>query len=88
MQPLGLCALELRNIIEQAFLPRQCTCSISPDQSLSVEIKDPRTGHVELFVTDISPERLSNNQEISRLVAELQQKLASAERPMTHAKAS
>lgn len=87
MLPLGLCALELRSIIEHAFLPRHCICSVKPDQSMSVEIRDPETGRVELFVPSISIERLSNTREISNLIAELRHELKSAPRAFSSAKA-
>jgi len=87
MLPLGLCALELRSIIEHAFLPRHCVCSVQADQSMSVEIKDPKTGRVELFVPNISIERLSNTREISNLIAELRHQLKNKPRTFTAAKA-
>ncbi|WP_296252616.1 DUF1652 domain-containing protein [Pseudomonas sp. UBA4194] len=87
MLPLGLCALELRSIIEHAFLPRHCVCAVNPDQSMSVEIKDPKTGHVDLFVPSISIERLSNTREISNLIAELRHQLQSQPRTFAPAKA-
>ncbi|MBI6853973.1 DUF1652 domain-containing protein [Pseudomonas cichorii] len=72
----GLSTLELRNIIEVAFLPLSCTCTVVPGLSparttLSVQITDPSTGRVELSVTGISLERLKTSRDISDLVAEL-----------------
>lgn len=66
-----LSTLELRSIIEGAFLPLRCTCSVSPDSSMTVQISDPDSDRVELFVTGISLDRLNTTREISELVAEL-----------------
>ncbi len=76
MMTLGLCSLELRNIIECAFLPAHCTCTVAPDKSLTVQVNDPVTGHVELMVTGISTDRLSSSRAISNLIAELRYDLA------------
>ncbi len=71
-----LSTLELRSIIEGAFLPLRCTCSVSPDSSMTVQITDPHPERVELFVTGISLERLNTTRDISELVAELRYDLA------------
>lgn len=66
-----LSTLELRSIVESAFLPMRCTCSIAPDSSMTVQITDPNSEKVELLVTGISLDRLNTTREISELVAEL-----------------
>ncbi|MGV6394786.1 DUF1652 domain-containing protein [Pseudomonas caspiana] len=71
-----LSTLELRSIVEGAFLPLRCTCSVAPDSSMTVQITDPDSERVELFVTGISMERLNTTREISELVAELRYDLA------------
>jgi hypothetical protein len=43
---------------------------------MTVQITDPESEHVELFVTGISLERLNTAREISELVAELRYDLA------------
>ncbi|MGY4495966.1 DUF1652 domain-containing protein [Pseudomonas sp. TE3610] len=85
MMTLGLCSLELRNIIECAFLPARCTCTVAPDQSLTVQVTDPVTGHVELMVTGISTDRLSSSRAISNLIAELRYDLAHNRHTFPHA---
>ena len=73
-----LSTLELRSIIEGAFLPLRCICSVEPRSSMTVKIIDPATGRVELFVTGISLDRLNTNREIAELVAELRYDLDNA----------
>ena len=66
-----LSTLELRSIIEGAFLPLRCTCSVAPRSTMTVQIADPKTGQVELLVTGISLDRLNTSRDIAELVAEL-----------------
>lgn len=77
----GLSTLELRNIVEVAFLPLSCTCTVvpglSPDRStMTVQIVDPSSGRVELLVTGIALDRLKTSRDISELVAELRDERA------------
>lgn len=76
MLPLGLCALELRNIIECAFLPLHCSCSFTEDNHLNVQISDLKTGQVHLLKNGIAPDRLASSRGISNLIAELRTELA------------
>lgn len=85
MMTLGLCSLELRNIIECAFLPARCTCTLAPDQSLTVQVTDPVTGQVELMVTGISTDRLNSSRAISVLISELRQDLEHNRTTFPHA---
>lgn len=66
-----LSTLELRSIIERAFLPLRCICSVAPDSSMTVQIVDPESERVELLVTGISLDRLNNSRAIAELVADL-----------------
>lgn len=66
-----LSTLELRHIIEAAFLPLCCECRVDPSGSLQAQIFEPISGRVELLVTGISTARLNGNREISRLIAEI-----------------
>lgn len=72
----GLSILELRSIVEGAFLPLRCTCTVAPDYSMTVQITDPVTSRVDLLVTGISLDRLKTSRDISDLVAELRDELA------------
>lgn len=67
--------LELRHIIESAFLPLSCTCRVNPDGYLSVQIFDQRSGRVDLYVTGISTSELISSSAICNLVTELSAEL-------------
>jgi len=87
MLPLGLCSLELRNIIECAFLPLHCTCTSAENGSLIVQISDPQTGNVNLLKQDIPADRLSSSRAISNLIAELRTELSREQPAWQHARA-
>lgn len=72
----GLSTLELRSIVEGAFLPLRCTCTVAPDYSLTVQIADPLSNRIDLLVTGISLDRLKSSRDISNLVAQLRYELA------------
>ena len=67
--------LELRHLIESAFLPLSCHCRINPDGFLSVQIFDRDSGRVDLLVTGISIAGLVGSRTICNLVSELQVEL-------------
>lgn len=73
-------SLEIRNIIESAFLPLQCRCTDAQDGSLTVHVSNPRTGHVELLVAGISLASLNGARAIADLVAELRTELKNNQR--------
>lgn len=62
---------ELRQIIESAFLPLQCQCSIGPDGYMTVKVAGPQTERVYLLATGINTASLGNVRAISNLIAEL-----------------
>lgn len=70
--------LELRHLIESAFLPLSCKCEadpVDPVGSLQAQIIDPASGRVELLITGISVTNLNGNQAITKLIAELRDEL-------------
>lgn len=67
--------LEQRHIVECAFLPLACNCSIDGSESVTIQIRDPVTAKVYLNVTGISRSELSTSRQISQLVAQLRQDL-------------
>lgn len=79
MLPLGLSSLELRNIIECAFLPLHCTCSYAEQNSLTVQISDSPGGQVRLRKVGITPDRLASSRSISGLIGELRLELAAVQ---------
>lgn len=81
-----LSTLELRGIIERAFLPMRCKCTVAPDYSMTVQVSDPVSDRVELCVTGISLERLNTSRDISDLIAELRYDLANGGRLQNEAR--
>lgn len=86
-----LSTLELRGIIERAFLPMRCKCTVAPDYSMTVQISDPQSDRVDLLVTGISLERLNTSRDICDLVTELRYDMVNNSQlhshPHLHAKA-
>lgn len=67
--------LEQRHIVECAFLPLACSCSIDANESVTIQIRDPVTAQVYLNVTGISRAELSTSRQIAQLVMQLRQDL-------------
>jgi len=82
MHTMGLCPLEIRSIIERAFLPLACTCEQGLDESFSVRIEDPHAGKLYVVATDIPIARMASSRAISDLIAELRGQLAAPVRSM------
>lgn len=69
--------LELRSIIEGAFLPLRCNCTVCEDV-MTVEVIDPATEHVDLFVSNIALDSLDNSHALCVLIRDLQSELEKA----------
>lgn len=74
-----LSTLELRHLIESAFLPLSCNCRINPDGFLSVQIFDRDSGRVDLFVTGICMAGMVSSRAICTLVSELRVELKASQ---------
>lgn len=65
--------LELRHIIETAFLPTKCVCSICADNFMTVQLLDADMEREELTVTGVDSTKLVSSHAIATLVAELKE---------------
>lgn len=65
--------IELRHIVETAFLPKKCVCTIEPPGSMTVQIFNEDSGTEELTVTGIDPSRLVSSRAIASLVVEIKE---------------
>lgn len=74
-----LSALELRRIIECGFLPLSCTCTFSPDGSLTIKVYEPSTGRVDLLATGVSVSELNSSRALANLIAELRSEIATCQ---------
>ncbi|CRL52665.1 DUF1652 domain-containing protein [Pseudomonas sp. URMO17WK12:I11] len=64
-----LSALELRNIIENRFLPKRCECTLSPDLLMTIKVyADDQTDRLDLHVTGIDASALNGCREINELI--------------------
>ncbi|WP_244653150.1 DUF1652 domain-containing protein [Pseudomonas syringae] len=66
---------DLRHIMETAFFPVLCTCTINSDGLMTVELSHPRTQAKELTVSDISVAQLTTGRAIATLVMDLREQL-------------
>ncbi|WP_070885336.1 DUF1652 domain-containing protein [Pseudomonas sp. D1-3] len=71
--------LEQRQIMESAFLPLNCRCTIEADDTMTLEIRAPEDDHLLLSVSGIQRSELSSSRSISQLVLRLRQQLATHE---------
>ncbi|MCJ2373521.1 DUF1652 domain-containing protein [Pseudomonas sp. RGM 3321] len=78
----GLSELELRSIVERAFLPLRCTCTIANDQ-MTVQISDPVSGRTHRQ-TSLPLSRIKTMRDISALVAGLREEPAKARASQAH----
>jgi hypothetical protein len=74
---MNLSPLEIQSIIERSFLPSVCTCSLAPDQSLTIRVCDCMTGQVDLIATHVPLWKLDTVHGIATLVAEMRQQIES-----------
>lgn len=63
--------LQLRHLLESAFLPTKCKCEIDSKGSMTVHFINPRTSRVDLSVDGIVVSKLSSSRAIASLIGEL-----------------
>lgn len=76
---MAISTLELRHIIESAFLPMRSTCSASASGELTIEIIDPATG-LNVVFGGIPMASLGTSRAISDLIAQLRAQVGSPAR--------
>ncbi|RML33422.1 hypothetical protein ALQ97_01222 [Pseudomonas savastanoi pv. glycinea] len=64
-------SLDLRPIIEAAFLPMKCICDVAPGGSMTIRISVPATEAEEFTVTGIDLKELITIRDIVGLVLEV-----------------
>lgn len=67
--------LEQRQIIESAFLPLHCRCTIEAGDTVAIQIRSPEDGQVLLEMNGIDRSELSSSRSISQLVMGLRHQL-------------
>lgn len=66
---------DLRHIIEMAFLPKRCACTIAADGLMTIEIFHQNTNLAELTVSGIDSSGLTAGRAIAALVLGLREEL-------------
>ena len=65
--------LEQRQIVEAAFLPLRCRCTISADGSAMLQIFNPDSDEVRMTVVGIDRTELDNSRGILKLVLQIRE---------------
>ena len=82
---------DLRHIVEMAFLPKRCACTIGEDGLMTIEIFHQHTNLAELTVSGIDSSSLTAGRAIAALVLGLREELRlkhlKAGRPAEHRRA-
>lgn len=68
--------LEFRQIVESAFLPLKCICTVAPDDSITIQIREPSSDDVMMTLAGLKRSELSSSRGISKLVLGIRQDLA------------
>lgn len=71
--------LELRHVMEVAFRPLTCKCTITPAGDMTIELKAPDTEFEVLTLTGISTAKLSGGRAIAALVGEIKEEIKRAQ---------
>lgn len=71
--------LEVRHILETAFLPTRCTCKVSDGNILFLQLTNPAAHQVELTVTGITAGNLNSSRAIANLVFEFREEARARE---------
>jgi len=66
-----LSELEQRQILEAAFLPLRCHCTISADGSMMLQICSPNSDEIYMTVAGIDRAELDNSRGIAKLVVQI-----------------
>ncbi|QXI26345.1 DUF1652 domain-containing protein [Pseudomonas vanderleydeniana] len=70
-----LSLLALRHVIETAFLPTRCICTVDHSNNLMIQLINAQTQQEELTVTGIDPKDLTSSRAIAELVAQVREEL-------------
>lgn len=73
LESLLLSALELRRVIETAFLPAQCECEVSPDGTVSITLINSEDKRYDYSVSGIHIADLASSRSIASLVLALKE---------------
>lgn len=72
---MAISLLELRHIIESAFLPLQCRCSSNPQGELTIEVFDPVFGGI-VVMEGVPAKTLRSSRAISNFIAQIRSEVS------------
>ncbi|MCD5997479.1 DUF1652 domain-containing protein [Pseudomonas sp. CDFA 602] len=64
---------DLQRVLETAFLPSRCECTIAANETFSVKLLHPESGDIQLYVTGTPLSELSTSRSIARFVLSLKE---------------
>lgn len=72
---MAISLLELRHIIESAFLPLHCRCSCNSQGELTIEVFDPALGSVAVM-GGVPAASLGSSRAISNFIAQIRSEVS------------
>ena len=72
---MAISLLELRHIIESAFLPLHCRCSCNSQGELTIEVFDPVLGSIAVM-GGVPAATLGSSRAISNFIAQIRSEVA------------
>lgn len=67
--------LEIQHLLETAFLPDRCICTLDPFGSINVQIFDQRTEELLLTLAGISRVEVASSRSIANLVGQIREEI-------------
>lgn len=67
--------LEIKHLLETAFLPQRCVCSLVPYGSISVQIFDHGSSEPLLTIAGISRVEVTSSRSIANLVGQIREEI-------------
>lgn len=77
----SLSGLELRRILESAFLPDKGVCEFSDERHITVKVYDELTSDIKIISRGVPVDQLVNSRAISQLIARIRCELQAREVP-------
>lgn len=72
---MAISLLELRHIIESAFLPLDCRCSCNSQGELTIEVSDPVLGSI-VVMGGVPAATLGSSRAISNFIAQIRSEVS------------
>lgn len=67
--------LEIKHLLENAFLPDRCICNLDPYGSIGVQIYDHETQELLLTIAGISRVELASSGSVANIVGQIREEI-------------